>query len=82
MGLNGSAFTTTPGLAANGSITWPKGAGYTGDYGTDYVVETSSDLEDWAPVAVGDVVIGGTTLTYTLDSELAPIFVRLKVTGP
>jgi fibronectin-binding autotransporter adhesin len=82
MGLNGNSFTANPGLAANGTISWPMGVTYRGVYGTDFVVETSAHLNGWKIIPAPDVVIGPDQLTYQLDSALAPIFVRLTVMGP
>jgi hypothetical protein len=64
----------------------PKNLGATGAraaYGTQFVVQTSSDLTTWADVLVGDLATKtdgpGGFLIYTLTGS-APRFVRLKVT--
>jgi autotransporter-associated beta strand protein len=81
MGESGSGFTANPGLDATKTIAWPKAAGYTGVYGTDYTVQTSADLSVWDDVPPGDVT-DANPLEYTLPT-VAPIqFTRLKVTGP
>ena len=44
---NTTGFTALPGVSNTGgtlSVTWTKDAGYTGTYGTDFVVETSETL--------------------------------------
>jgi autotransporter-associated beta strand protein len=79
MGLSGNAFTANPMLNSANTIAWPMGATYTGTYGTDYVIQTSSDLTTWSPVLVGDVtIVPGTSLTYTLSGS-GKRFVRLLV---
>jgi hypothetical protein len=82
MGLNGTAFTANPTMNAARLISWPKGAGYTGVYGTDYVVQTSTDLAFWSDVLVGDVVIDGDSVDFTVPNGAPKKFTRLKVTGP
>ena len=57
MGQSGSGFTATPVLDSYNHISWPMGATYTGTYGSDYLIQTSSDLTTWSPVAV----LGSTT---------------------
>ncbi len=85
MGLTSESpvFTALPGVAG-GQVTWPKGGGYTGSYGTDFVVETSSDLITWIAVGAEDVNLDLTTapVTYTLPTGTGKIFTRLAVTGP
>jgi hypothetical protein len=77
-------FTVNPQLDGSNAITWPnEGNIPAADYGTQFVVQTSSDLVDWADVPVGDLTTNtdgpGGSLTYTLTGT-APRFVRLKVT--
>ena len=85
MGLTGSGFTANPGVV-NGKVSWPKGAQYSGVYGSDYVVQTSTtDMSpaSWSDVAAGDSHLSdGKPLEYTLPQGDVKIFVRLKVTGP
>ena len=82
---NTTGFTKLPGVVNNAgtlSITWTKASDYTGVYGTDYVVETSTTLTgDWAPEPnPGTVVISGNDVTYTFPSAgPANKFARLKV---
>ena len=52
MGQTGSTFTASP-AAVSGTVTWPMGANYTGVYGTDYEVQSSTDLVIWAQVPAG-----------------------------
>jgi hypothetical protein len=81
-----SGFTANPGLVGN-TVTWPNGGKIpsTG-YGTQFVVQTSSDLVTWEDVTDGDMDQNGTntasSLSYTLDPANNPgkQFVRLKVT--
>jgi hypothetical protein len=81
-----SGFTANPGLVGN-TVTWPNGGNIlrTG-YGTQFVVQTSSDLVTWEDVTDGDMDQNGTntasSLSYTLDPANNPgkQFVRLKVT--
>ncbi len=82
MGLTGSAFTANPGVVS-GKVSWPKGASYIGAYGTDYVVQKSSDLSTWTDVLISDPNLNnGSPLEYTLPTGNPKIFTRLKVTGP
>ena len=82
-------FTANPGLVGN-TVTWPNGgnipsSGYSG-YGTQFVLQNSSDLVTWDDVTEGDMDQNGTntasSLSYTLDPANNPAkqFVRLKVT--
>lgn len=81
MGLSGNAFTATPVPDAAGKVSWPKGAGYTGVYGTDYMVQTSTNLAAWSDVPAGEVT-AGSPLKYTIPAGSPAKFTRLKVTGP
>lgn len=83
MGLSGTAFTSTPGIVAD-SITWPMGATYSGTYGVDYVIQTSSDLNIWSPASVGAgpgtvAVNPGTSVVFTMPAPAGQLFVRLLV---
>lgn len=85
---NTTGFTALPSVTTSAgvrSITWTKAASYTGDYGTDFIVETSSSLaaESWTTEASpGTVTIIGNEVTYTFPAGPAKNFARLKVTGP
>lgn len=63
------------------SITWTKGTGYLGTYGTDFVIETSTTLTGtWTTESLGEnVAITGNNVTYTFPSGGNRRFVRLKV---
>lgn len=82
MGLSGSGFTANPGVVGN-TVTWTKGASYTGSYNNQFVVQTSANLTTWttAPTGTGagQVNIIGNNVTYTLPSAAGKIFVRLLV---
>lgn len=84
MGETGSTFTANP-APANGTVTWPMGASYTGVYGTDYEVQSSTDLVIWTKVDEGT---GDNTVTITAGTSVVydmPVggrrFVRLVVTN-
>ena len=85
---NTTGFTALPGVTETAEglrVTWTKAAGYTGAYGTDFVVETSATLTGtWDAEELGvTVTIDGNEVTYTFPAPLgARKFVRLKVTGP
>jgi hypothetical protein len=75
-------FTANPGLVGN-TVTWPNGGNIpSSEYGTQYVVQTSSDLVTWDDVSEGQLADNGATLSYTVDPVIGPAkqFVRLKVT--
>ena len=89
--LGGSAgittgFTPLPAPTPAGStfkITWIKGPGYIGTYGTHFQVETSATLTNpWIVEAVGvNVTDTPTSVTFTFPVGTKN-FARLKVTGP
>lgn len=84
MGLSGSTFTANP-APVGGTVTWPMGATYTGVYGTDYEVQTSSDLVTWSqvPVGTGDntvTITAGTSVVYDMPTG-GKRFVRLVVSN-
>lgn len=81
MGLAGNAFTANPAPDAANKVSWPKGASYTGTYGTDYVVQTSTNLATWTDVPLAEVT-NGNPLEYTIPKDAPARFTRLKVTGP
>lgn len=84
MGLSGSGFTANPSANASNVITWQKGPSYTGTYGTDFVVQISTDLSIWNDVNLSDVTDSAGSVQYDLDTLPAGAkkFARLKVTGP
>lgn len=87
-----AGFTALPGVTNTGgtlSVTWvrhPDYPGFPGNYGTDFVVETSTTLANpWTPategVGLGFVEITGDNVKYTFPAGTKN-FARLKVTGP
>lgn len=80
MGATGSSFTANPALSG-GTVTWTKGAGYTGSYGTDFVVQTSTDLLNWSPVpeSGSGVVNSAGSVSYTPPAGQPKRFTRLVV---
>ena len=81
---NTTGYTPLPGISGT-SVTYTKHSGYTGVYGTDFVIETSETLTGaWTQETVGgNVVQSGDSFTYTFPTPLGTKkFVRLKVTGP
>ena len=90
---NTTGFTSLPGVTTTMgslSVTWTKAASYTGTYGTDFFVETSTTLEagSWTTEVVSPnsgftVVVSGNNVTFTFPAAgPAKKFARLKVTGP
>ena len=80
MGMNG--LTTNPGVV-NGKVTWPNGGNIPSSaYGTKFVVQTSTDLVNWADVLVGDLNLNNTSgsVAYTLPTGEVKQFCRLSVT--
>ncbi|MCF7674164.1 MAG: leucine-rich repeat protein, partial [Akkermansiaceae bacterium] len=80
---NTTGLTALPGVTHSGgalSITWTRGFGYTGVYGTDLIVETAATAAGvWTPETLGGTVtITGNDVTYTFPSGTLK-FVRLKV---
>lgn len=84
---NTTGFTPLPAVTNTGgilSITWTKAASYTGTYGTDFWVETSSTLSGaWTTETSGVSVTfpSATEVKYTFPAGTRN-FARLKVTGP
>jgi hypothetical protein len=85
---NTTGQTTLPSIINNSgtlSITWIKGTGYPGVYGSDYLIETSTTLTGtWTPETVGvNVALTGNNVTYTFPAASGDRrFVRLKVMAP
>jgi hypothetical protein len=79
--MNATGLATNPGINSSGQVTWPNGGNIPSSaYGTQYVVQTSSDLQTWTDVAVGAVdLTNPNEVSYTLTGA-SPRFVRLKVT--
>ncbi|MGC6426907.1 MAG: sulfatase-like hydrolase/transferase [Akkermansiaceae bacterium] len=80
IGETGSSVTFLPVIDSTGSITWPMSSSYLGNYGTDFYLETSADLDAWDPVLLNDVTITpGTSISHTLPFNQTKLFVRLAV---
>ena len=77
-----TGFTANPGLVGN-TVTWPNGGNIdSADYGSKFVVQTSTDLASWTDVpGTGDanLVKTSSSVAYTLSGS-GKNFVRLKVT--
>ncbi len=93
---NTTGFTALPGVTNSAgvlSVTFVRATvanGYSGNYDTDFVVETSTSLAtgSWTPAltnaspdVAGTVFISGSNVTYTFPAG-TKTFARLKVTGP
>lgn len=82
-----TGFTALPSIMTTGgvqSITFTHAANYTGVYGTDFFVETSTTLAagSWTTEALNvNVLITGNNVKYTFPAGTTR-FARLKVTGP
>ena len=82
---NNGGIITLPGVVG-GAVTWTNGGNIPASgYGTQFRVETSTDLVTWTPVDVGDLTANtdgpAGSLTYTLPPGVigGRIFVRLAV---
>jgi hypothetical protein len=76
-------FTANPGLDGTNKVTWPNGGNIPSSaYGTQFVVQTSSDLASWTDVPITDAKLTNTPslVSYTLTGGPNRRFVRLKVT--
>jgi fibronectin-binding autotransporter adhesin len=79
--MNKTGLATNPGIVG-GSVTWTNGGNIpSSEYGADkqFVVQTSIDLQNWIVPTTGVVNQAG-SVSYTLPTGEAKIFVRLKVT--
>jgi hypothetical protein len=85
---NTTSQTTLPSIIKSSgtlSITWIKGTGYPGVYGSDYLIETTTTMTGtWTPETVGvNVTLTGNNVTYTFPAAAGDRrFVRLKVMAP
>jgi autotransporter-associated beta strand protein len=87
---NTTGMTTLPTVVSNAgllTVTWPKGAGYTGVYGTDFFVETSTTLSGpWTTEELsGNVTDSPASVIFTFPGGPAYTdkrFARLRVVGP
>jgi hypothetical protein len=77
-----AGFTANPGLVGN-TVTWPNGGNIPSSaYGSEFVVQTSTDLVNWTDVpGTGDANLANTSgsVSYTVTGS-GKQFVRLKVT--
>ncbi|MCX6864984.1 MAG: hypothetical protein NTV46_01955, partial [Verrucomicrobia bacterium] len=83
--MNATGLANNPGIDSSGQVTWPNGGKIPSSaYGTQFVVQTSSDLQTWTDVpATGDANLSNLSgsVSYTLTlTDPGPRFVRLKVT--
>jgi len=81
MGMDGLA--TLPSLDASNRVTWTNGGNIASSaYGTQFVVQTSTDLNLWTDVLVDDAHLNNTagSVSYTLPSGAVRTFCRLSVT--
>ena len=81
--MNDAGRITLPGLDSNHKVTWTNGGNIpTSAYGTQFVVQTSTDLVHWTPVGSGDGNLSNTSgsVAYTLPSGQGKVFCRLVVT--
>jgi autotransporter-associated beta strand protein len=79
-----AGFTANPQLNGSNTITWTNGGNIPASaYGTQFVIQTSSNLSTWNDVLIGDLTTNtdgpGGSVTYTLTGA-SPRFVRMKVT--
>jgi autotransporter-associated beta strand protein len=84
---NTTGFTGLPGVDGETmSITWNKGPGYTGAYGSDFWVETSDTLTGtWTKETIpgGNITDDPGSVKFTFPSPLGTKkFARLAVSGP
>jgi fibronectin-binding autotransporter adhesin len=82
LGTTGSSFTPNPGVVG-GKVTWTNGGNIPSSaYGTQFVVQTSSNLSVWTDVQPGDPNLSNTagSLQYTIPSAAGKVFIRLLVT--
>jgi hypothetical protein len=65
-----SGFTANPGLVGN-TVTWPNGGNIpSSEYGSQFEVQTSTDLANWSAVASDDITLSNTAgaLTWKVAS--------------
>lgn len=79
--MNAAAgFTANPTLSNSNVITWVNGGNINSSaYGTEFVVQTSTNLNTWTNVPLAEVTNTAGSVSYTLTGP-APKFVRLQVT--
>jgi len=77
MGITGNGITPNPGITLDGTVTWPKGAGFVGSY----AVEVSTDLMEWTDVSndPAQVTHYSDSIIWTRPPGAGNRFVRLAV---
>ena len=77
MGKAGNDFTPNPGIAPDGTVTWPKGASFVGTY----QIQTSINLSNWTDVTndPAQVAINPTSVIWTRPAAIGNLFVRLVI---
>ena len=82
--MNAAAgFTASPAPDANRKVTWTNGGNIPSSaYGTQFVVQKSTDLATWDDVPSGDPNLNnaGDSVSYTLPAGSGKLFTRLAVT--
>ncbi|MCX6877996.1 MAG: hypothetical protein NTW21_29905 [Verrucomicrobia bacterium] len=78
MGKSGNDFIANPGIAADGTVTWPNSPAFSGSY----AVQTSADLVEWTDVTedVTQVTNNSDSIVWTRPVGPERRFVRLLVT--
>ncbi len=78
MGRSGNGFTANPGIAPDGTVTWPKSPAFNGSY----AVQASVDLVVWTDVTDDptQVTKSAGSVLWTSPTVLGTRFVRLIVT--
>jgi len=80
--MNATGRTALPGVIGS-TVTWTNGGNIpSSSYGSQFVVQTSSDLVTWTPVAGSDAKLSNTagSVSYTLPPGAEKLFTRLVVT--
>jgi hypothetical protein len=81
--MNDPGPITHAGLNAGNTVTWTNGGNIPkADYGTRFIVQTSTNLEHWDDVLAGDPKLSNLdgSVSYTLPQGAGKVFVRLSVT--
>ena len=78
MGKTSNDFTANPGMAADGTVTWPKSPAFIGNY----AVQTSADLVEWTDVTedAAQVTKNSDSVIWKRPNGPGRRFVRLLVT--
>lgn len=80
--MNDAGVITLPGIDGTNKITWTNGGNIaSGQYGTEFVVQTSPDLISWTDVDAEDPNLDNAAghVSYTLPTGSGKLFVRLVV---